>query len=190
MNRTVATAPRTGLVAGRARPEDLAEASTIMREVLEDDLGGYQSRWHRDLDDLRAAYLDRPGWALFVARDSAGNMVGTAGIRPCTLACPPNPEWLAERYNRPEVCQLVRVWISPRARRQGAARALTVAATDWAVSDGGYDAVYLHTDASVPGAEAFWRSMPTTMVHDARPDPHHTVHFELDVAATLRACRR
>jgi hypothetical protein len=47
--------------------------------------------------------------------------------------------------------------------------------------------VYLHTDASVPGAEAFWRSLPTREVHDCRPDPFHTVHFEIDADALLRA---
>ena len=48
--------------------------------------------------------------------------------------------------------------------------------------------MYLHTDASVPGAEAFWRSLPTREVYDGRPDPFHTVHFEIDVDAFLRAC--
>jgi hypothetical protein len=57
-----------------------------------------------------------------------------------------------------------------------------VEATRWATEVAGYRAVYLHTDASVPGAESFWRSMPTVEVYDARPDPYSTVHFELDVA--------
>lgn len=170
---------------GPATEADLGPAGTVMREVLDADLGGYQARWHADLDDLRAAYLDAPGTALLVARGADG-VLGTSAIVPCRLASPPNPAWLAAEYNRPDTCQLVRVWVSPRARRQGVARALVEAAVSWAVGPGGYRRVYLHTDAGVPGAEAFWRAMPSTVVHDARPDPFNCVHFELDVQALTR----
>lgn len=168
-----------------AVPEDLAEAEAVMREVLRSDLGGYRPQWHRDLDDLEGAYLRRPGCALLVARDAAG-VVGTAAVKPCMLASPPNPEWLAVEYNQPDVCQLVRVWVAAGARRRGVGRALTERAVAWGVGSGRYRRVYLHTDASVPGAEAFWRSLPTREVHDARPDPFHTVHFELHVDSLLR----
>lgn len=164
-----------------ATAADLAEAGPLMRTVLDQDLGGYRRQWHADLDDLAGHYLDAPGHALFVARLD-GPVVGTAAVRPCRLRVPPNPQWLAGRYNAPDVCQLVRVWVSRAARRHGAARALVTAAAHWAVEEGGYRVVYLHTDASAPGAEAFWRAMPTTEVFDARPDEFNTVHFELDVA--------
>ncbi|BCJ50392.1 N-acetyltransferase [Actinoplanes sp. NBRC 14428] len=174
------------LIVGPAAPADLLEAEAVMREVLRTDLGGYREQWHRDLDDLEAAYLRRPGCVLLVARDVAG-VVGTAAVKPCVLTSPPNPEWLAREYNRPEVCQLVRVWVARRARRRGVGRALAGRAVAWSAGPGGYRRVYLHTDAGVPGAEAFWRSMPTREIHDARPDPFHTVHFEIDVDAVLRA---
>ena len=164
----------------RATPRDLPEAEQLMRAVLAQDLGGYRPEWHPDLDDLAGHYLGRAGHALFVARLD-GAPAGTAAVRPCRLRVPPNPPWLAERYNRPEVCQLVRVWVSGASRRRGAARALVSAAACWALGEGGYRVVYLHTDVSAPGAEAFWRAMPTTEVHDARPDEFNTVHFELDV---------
>lgn len=183
---------RTGLVESSdlivapAAPEDLREAEAVMREVLRTDLGGYRAQWHRDLDDLEAAYLRRPGCMLVVARDQGG-IVGTAAVKPCMLASPPNPQWLAREYNEPDVCQLVRVWVSGRARRRGVGRALAERAVAWSVGPGGYRRVYLHTDASVPGAEAFWRSMPTREIYDGRPDPFHTVHFEVDVHAVLQA---
>jgi GNAT superfamily N-acetyltransferase len=177
------------LTVALAQEPDLAEAERVMREVLSTDLGGYTPRWHQDLDDLAAAYLRRPGHALLVARQD-GELLGTAAVRPCALAVPPNPPWLADRYNRPDVCQLVRVWVAAAGRRRGAGRALVEGCATWATGPGGYATVYLHTDAGVPGAEAFWRSLPTTQVHDARPDPYNCVHFELDVEALLRQAPR
>ncbi len=167
-----------------AEPPDLPEAERVMREVLDSDLGGYRPQWHRDLDSLDDAYLRRPGSALLVARYK-DELLGTAGVRPCELASPPNPGWLVERYNQPDVCQLVRVWVSPRGRRRGLGRALVARAVAWSTGPGGYRRVYLHTDAGVPGAEAFWRSLPTREVHDSRPDPFNCVHFEIDAEALL-----
>ncbi|MCE0538493.1 GNAT family N-acetyltransferase [Kineosporia rhizophila] len=179
----------------RATTADLGGAVACMREVLERDMGGYQERWHRDIDDLAATYLHDPRAALFVAvepgsPDGDDRVLATTAVRPCRLATPPNPPWLSARYNRPEVCQLVRVWVRPEARRRGLARRLVAEATAWAVGAGGYETVYLHTDAGVPGAEAFWRSMPTLEVLDTRPDPFNTVHFEIDVAELSRQSLR
>ncbi|MCF2437285.1 hypothetical protein LV779_37450 [Streptomyces thinghirensis] len=39
----------------------------------------------------------------------------------------------------------------------------------FAAADGGYRAVYLHTDPAVTGAEPFWRSL-AKIVHDERAD--------------------
>lgn len=166
-----------------ATSADLGGAVACMREVLDRDMGGYQERWHRDIDDLAQTYLEAPRAGLFVAvEEGPGQRVlATTAVRPCHLASPPNPPWLAERYNRPEVCQLVRVWVRPEARRRGLARRLVAEATVWATESAGYETVYLHTDAGVPGAESFWRSMPTVEVLDCRPDPFNTVHFEIDV---------
>jgi GNAT superfamily N-acetyltransferase len=164
----------------QACQDDLEEAEAMMRRLVERDLGGLNAQWHTDLDDLAASYLAQPRHALFVARlDQA--LVGTAAVRPCLLRTPPNPRWLATRCNRPDVCQLVRVWIDAPARRRGVARELVGQAARWATEAAGYETVYLHTDTSVPGAEPFWRSMPTVEIYDSRPDPFHTVHFELDV---------
>jgi GNAT superfamily N-acetyltransferase len=173
------------LLVDLAASTDLVEAEAVMREVLSADLGGYRPQWHHDIDDLEAAYLRSPGCALVLARAET-RVVGTAAVRPCALASPPNPGWLAHEFNRPHVCQLVRVWVTAGARRRGVGRALVKRTVAWAVGPGGYHRVYLHTDASVPGAEAFWRSLPTREVHDARPDPFNTVHFEIDVDELLK----
>ncbi len=167
-----------------AGESDLRDAEGVMRDVLERDLGGYRREWHGDVDDLGAAYLGPARSALFLARVE-GRPAGTAAVRPCSLRTPPNPEWLARRYSVPSVCELRRVWVASWARRRGVAGALVRAATRWATSEGGYASVYLHTDTSAPGAEAFWRALPTTEVHDARPDPFNCVHFVLDVDKVL-----
>lgn len=176
--------PAAPVIVRPATRTDLDDARAVMRAVLDADLGGYQARWHADLDDLGATYLDGSGRQLFVARDERG-VLGTSAIRPCELAVPPNPQWLADEFNRPDTCQIVRVWVAGTARRRGVARALVEASVAWAVGPGGYARVYLHTDAGVPGAEAFWRSLPTRVVHDCRPDPFNCVHFEIDVPALL-----
>ena len=161
----------------------------MMRGVLARDLGGYQQRWHTDLDDLAAAYLNGRGRSLFVARLD-GRLVGTAGVKPCRVGAPPNPEWLVRRYRDPSVCELVRVWVSGGARRHGVARRLVETAVRWATTEGGYRTVYLHTDVTAPGAEPFWRALPTVEVHDARTEPFHCVHFEVDAPKLLAEAGR
>jgi hypothetical protein len=51
----------------------------------------------------------------------------------------------------------------------------------FAAAEGGYAVIYLHTDRRAPGAEAFWRAMPTTLVYDPQgAGPFgETLHFEL-----------
>lgn len=176
------------VIVERATEEDAAAAAGVMRRVLAEDLGGYRAEWHGDVDDPVAAYVRVERSALFVARLTAepgAPVVGTAAVRPCRLKSPPNPAWLAARFSDPEVCELRRLWVVGEARRRGVAAALIGAAAGWAVSSGGYRTVYLHTDTGAPGAEAFWRAMPTVEVYDARPDPYNCVHFVLEVDKLL-----
>ena len=171
----------------RARREDLPGARRLMLRVLAEDFQAeLEPRWHADLLDLEAAYLRHPRQALFVAVHPLEGVVGTAAVREGGPASPPNPGWLADRYRGPGVAQLARVWVHRGHRRRGLARALVRAAVAWAI-EAGYGTIYLHTNASVPGAEAFWRALGAREVHDARPsgDPWHTVHFELDARALL-----
>jgi hypothetical protein len=61
------------------------------------------------------------------------------------------------------------------------------AGVDFTRQVGGFRTICLHTNARVPGAEAFWRSLPVTEIHDARgADPtqtaqFQTIHFELNL---------
>ncbi|MDF3149369.1 GNAT family N-acetyltransferase [Streptomyces sp. T21Q-yed] len=117
-------------------------------------------------------------------RSCAGStsVPSTAGAAsPGGSSTPPNPRHLAERYPSGETAQLRRVYVRPEHRRRGLARRLVDELLAFAVADGGYRAVYLHTDPKVPGAEGFWRSLGK-VVHDEREEPgggHGIVHFEI-----------
>jgi len=170
------------LVVRLACKEDLEVCEEHMRRVLDEDLRGYHQRWHHDVDDLPGTYLDRAGWALFVA-ELDGAFAGTTMVKPGGPSCPPSPAWLGRHYAAQQTGQLARVWIVRERRRRGAGRALVTAAAQWALGPGGYNVVCLHTDASSPGALDFWRAYPAAVeVFDARPDPWDTIHFELDAA--------
>jgi GNAT superfamily N-acetyltransferase len=167
--------------------KELDGARTVVLHAAETDLGyGYQPRWHWDLDRPVETYVDNPRQAMFVALDLTGTVVATAAIRIGGPVSPPHAAWLADRYaDRARVAQLQRVATLPGHRRHGLAHRLVAAAVDFTRRDGRYRTVYLHTNARVPGAEAFWRSMPVVEVHDARGDEteqdprFETIHFEL-----------
>jgi GNAT superfamily N-acetyltransferase len=100
---------------------------------------------------------------------------------------PPNPAWIAERSaDRDTVAQLLRLAVLPEHRRNGLARALVHAVWDFARADPATEALCLHTNLRVRGAEEFWRSLPVQEICDARSgadsesDPRfETIHFEL-----------
>jgi GNAT superfamily N-acetyltransferase len=163
------------------RPDQLPAVERHMRGMLERELGGYDPALHADVDDLAGTYLDRPGHVLLVAVDAEGVLAGTASVRPGGPAPEHVPGWLAARYAAGTTGQVCRVWVDPGHRRGGVGRALALAAIRHALAEG-YDPVCLHTNASVPGALAFWRSVDEVVeVFDARPDDRwSSVHFEVD----------
>ncbi|MDL5204823.1 GNAT family N-acetyltransferase [Streptomyces sp. ALI-76-A] len=166
-----------------AVPDDLDGARAVMLDTVYRDFGtGYVPHWHGDIIDLAAAYLAPARHTLLVALDPDGrSVVATAALDSRGPAHPPNPRRLAERYPSGETAQLRRVYVRPEHRRRGLARRLVDDLLAFAATDGGYRAVYLHTDPAVPGAEPFWRSLGK-VVHDEREDPgggNGVVHFEI-----------
>ena len=171
-----------------ATPADLPAIEVHMRRLLAEELGGYDPALHADVDDLAGAYLGSDARALLVCtRELPGGgevVAGTAVVRPGGPAAAYVPRWLWQRYADATTGQIGRVWVDRRHRRCGVGQALALAGVRWAF-DHGHDPVCLHTNASVPGALAFWRAFPGAVeVHDARPDdPWSSVHFEIDPAA-------
>lgn len=166
-----------------ASPDDLDGARALMLDTVYHDFGtGYVPRWHADIIDPAAAYLAPPRHTLLVALDPHDNgVVATAALDSRGPAHPPNPRDLAERYPSGDTAQLRRVYVRPEHRRRGLAGRLVDELLAFAAADGGYRAVYLHTDPKVPGAEAFWRSRGKVVL-DERVDPpgaFGVVHFEI-----------
>ncbi|MFF8316848.1 GNAT family N-acetyltransferase [Streptomyces bobili] len=174
-----------------AGPDDLDGARAVMLDTVYHDFGtGYVPRWHGDIVDPVTAYLTPARHTLLVAVDTEQQVVGTGALDARGPLHPPNPRHVAERYPSGATAQLRRVYVRPEHRRRGLARRLVADLLAFAAADGGYRAVYLHTDPSVEGAEAFWRSLGT-VVHDERQDPdggQSVVHFDLPlpVAPTPR----
>jgi GNAT superfamily N-acetyltransferase len=173
-----------GLTIRSLEPADFIAVREHILRVTREDLGyDYRPEWHWDLDDLQGVYVDHPRQALFLAvDDGTGDLVGTTSVVNVGPNAPPHPIWLAERYNGPTIAQLLRVYVARSHRRRGVAHGLVESARRFVAQAGGYETIYLHTNASVPGAEAFWRAMPTTLVCDGRGNTDgfsEAVHFEL-----------
>lgn len=166
-----------------ATPQDVDGARSVMLDTFYGEFGyGYVPRWHRDVVDIEGTYLDDPRHVLFVAVHD-GEVVATTGVRSQGPAHPPHPRRLAERYPSGTTAQLVRVYVRPAHRRRGLARTLVDAARAFVAATPGYERIYLHTNANVEGAEAFWRSVAKE-IFDARTTGEHgrgvaTVHFEI-----------
>ncbi|MFE0785290.1 GNAT family N-acetyltransferase [Streptomyces mutabilis] len=165
-----------------ATAADLAPARAVMLDTVYRDFGtGYVPHWHGDIIDLAGAYVTPARHTLLVAVDAQGEVVATAALDSRGPAHPPNPLHVAERYPSGVTAQLRRVYVRPEHRRRGLARRLVDELLAFAAADGGYRAVYLHTDPAVTGAEPFWRSL-AKVVHDEREDVgggQGIVHFDV-----------
>ncbi|SES18204.1 GNAT family N-acetyltransferase [Actinokineospora terrae] len=164
-----------------ATPADVPGARSVMLDTLYRDLGyGYHPRWHDDVVDPETVYLRDPRHALFVATLD-DEVVATTGVRAVLPQSPPHPQWLVDRYPRGRTAQLFRVYVRGEHRRHGLARKLVAEATRFVAAEGGYDVLYLHTDARVPSAAPFWRSVAKEVHDGGNGDPatFQTVHFEI-----------
>ncbi len=160
-----------------------------MLDTVYRDFGtGYVPRWHGDIIDPVAAYLVPARHTLLVALDGEnGEVVATAALDSRGPAHPPNPRHVADRYPCGTTAQLRRVYVRREHRRRGLARRLVAELLAFAAADGGYGALYLHTDPAVEGAEAFWRSLGT-VVHDEREGVtggQGVVHFDVPLDVFL-----
>ncbi|MGB2571060.1 GNAT family N-acetyltransferase [Micromonospora citrea] len=166
-----------------AGPQHLDGARAVMLDTFYHVFGhGYRPQWHTDVIDLDGTYLRPARHALFVATE-ADEVVATTAVRAAAPNSPPHPRWLTDRYLTASTAQLFRVYVRPGHRRRGLARALVRRAVAFVAAEPTYEAIYLHTDTRVDGAEAFWRSL-AQVVHDPRdagPGTPQTVHFEIPI---------
>jgi len=160
-----------------ATEADLADAERLMRSVIT-----YDPRWHRDIDDLRGAYLDDPKQALFVAEtaEAIPEIVGVAVIRKRM----PNVPEVARRFEPDVSCELGRVAVDPAWRRRGIAVQLTEAARSWARGHG-YRALHLHTETDNTPALALWRSIAVEIPR-AEYREGESVYFDLPMEAAAQ----
>ncbi|MEV0578294.1 GNAT family N-acetyltransferase [Streptomyces sp. NBC_01463] len=176
-----AGADADGYVLRTAGPQDVGGARAVMLDTVYRDLrSGYVPRWHADIIDPGAAYLS-PGRCTLLVAEHAGEIVATGAVRDRGPQAPPNPQWVADRFPSGTTAQLCRIYVRPEHRRRGLARRMVRELCAFVADAGGYEAVYLHTDPAVPGAEPFWRSLATE-VCDERALPgggQGIVHFEL-----------
>jgi ribosomal protein S18 acetylase RimI-like enzyme len=182
LEKTAMTATGDGYTIRHLRPEDVPATQRHIMRVIKDDLGfDYNPAWHWDVDDLKGTYIDDPRQALWVAvDDTSGAIVASGGVRKGGPRSAPE-QWVIDRYDAERTAQVVRVYVDRNHRRRGIARRMVDLARRFIAADGGYDVICLHTDFRSPGAEQFWRAMPTSVVYDARgKDPTgDVVHFEL-----------
>ncbi|MCP2257367.1 Acetyltransferase (GNAT) family protein [Streptoalloteichus tenebrarius] len=166
-----------------AGPQHVEGARRVMLDTFYRDFDyGYQPAWHWDVIDLDGVYLRPARHALFVAT-LGEEVVGTTAVRAAAPKSPPHPRELVERYPAESTAQLFRVYVRREHRRHGLARAMVEMARRFVARTPGYEAIYLHTDTRVDGAEPFWRSLAVE-VYDGRdgdPSRFQTVHFEIPI---------
>ncbi|MFD7527091.1 GNAT family N-acetyltransferase [Streptomyces sp. NPDC059849] len=176
-----------GYVLRTATPADLGGARAVMLDTVYRDLrSGYVPRWHADIIDPETAYL-RPDRCTLLVVECEGEIVATGAVRDRGPQAPPNPQWVADRFPSGTTAQLCRIYVAPGHRRRGLARRLVRELCGFVAAAGGYEAVYLHTDPAVPGAEPFWRSLADE-VCDERALPgggQGIVHFELPMPVPM-----
>ena len=140
-----------------------AEARTFCLRMIKNVYGiDYTPAWHSDLNSLLLAQpdnwfsLERQG-SFLVVRDGDGNIIATGGLYALENK-PSTKERLRNRYGDGEkVCQIVRVYIEPCARRKGLGRKI-VAALESRASEFDYTSSYLHADAQTPETLSFWKT--------------------------------
>jgi GNAT superfamily N-acetyltransferase len=165
----------------RMEPGDVDGARSVMLDTVYQEFGhGYLPRFHTDIIDIAACYLAPPDHAMFVA-ERDGAIVATAGVREQTPTSPPHPAEVAAGFEPGRTASLYRVYVRREHRRRGLAGALVDQCTAFAASRERYTGIYLHTDARVPGAVAFWSRRGEVLAdeRDGRADEFQTVHFRI-----------
>lgn len=112
---------------------------------------------------------------LLIARNSAGDPVGSMAYRPYDRRFPRLP------YPGERVVEVVRLFVRPPYRRHGLARRLFRELLAQAECEG-VERLYLHTHPFLPGAEAFWVAEGFRVVERETALPWQTIHLDRRLA--------
>ncbi len=153
----------SGWLADDAAHTIKAEARAFCLRMINEFYGiGYTPAWHSDLDSLLSAtpenwFSNGERGGFLLVRDDAGRIIAAGGLYGLGKK-PPTRERLRDRYRDAErVCQIVRVYLEPGARRKGLGSSV-VSALETKARELGYITSYLHADAKTPDTLRFWRS--------------------------------
>ena len=167
----------------KAVATDAPDVRAFLLNIFERDYGyGYRAEWHTDLDNFSDVYVHHPRHMMLIARRPDRPVVGTAGLRIGFPKPAAHPVAIQRRYlDLSRVAEIIRVATDPTARRSGLASTLVHELLRLAAHD--TDSISLHTNALVPSAVPFWRSVGMTEIYDSGTQNHdgallHTVYFE------------
>lgn len=168
-----------------AAESDGPDVRAFLLGIFLGDYGyGYRPQWHHDLDRFDELYVRHPRQFMLVARRPDRSIAGTAGLRIGFANPSAHPTEIQDRYPDPSrVAEIIRVATHPVVRRSGLASILVLDLLKRAEQDESTEKISLHTNALVPAAVPFWRSLGMTEVHDTGLQNHdgvslHTVYFE------------
>ncbi|SFS56670.1 GNAT family N-acetyltransferase [Paenibacillus sp. 453mf] len=105
----------------------------------------------QDLDQFEQYYVLRKNAAVFAAISEDGSVLGTIGICPYDGRL----KQIEGVYDLTTTAEVVKCYTDSTCRRSGIGTALFEAATAFS-REAGYETLYLHTHAFLPGAIPFW----------------------------------
>ena len=164
-------------------PADGCRVRSFCLEVIAEAFGyGYQSAWHRDLDQLTDAahdYLPARGGRLLTAF-RRGELLGCGGLRELG-AKPQLASELSWRYPDPTVVGSIwRVYVAATARSFGLG-SLLASQLEAAAIDAGYRCLYLHTSGNTPRSVRFWERCGYRIFRTDTDAPDSTVHLDKQI---------
>ncbi|SDW71274.1 GNAT family N-acetyltransferase [Paenibacillus sp. PDC88] len=128
----------------------------------------------QDLDQFEQHYVLRKNAAFFAAIAEDGSVLGTIGICPYDGRL----KQIEGRYDLSTTAEVVKCYTDSTCRRSGIGTALFEAAASFS-RDAGYETLYLHTHAFLPGAIPFWTAKGFTD-RLAEEDPvWQTLHMDM-----------
>lgn len=128
-----------------------------------------------DLRSFLACYTGEAG--LMLGAHAKGQLIASIGFRAYDGRFPR----LNAHLPQTGVVEVVRLFVLPAWRRQGVAHALVQALSEEAQARQ-VQALYLHTQGFLSGAEAFWLEQGFTLLEQETDPEWQTIHFWRDPA--------